>query len=119
MPIMYQEAFPVAQLVKNLPTMQETRVNSWVGKILWRRDRLPTPVFLSFPSGSDGKESTCNVGELGWEDPWRRAWQRTPVLLPRESHGQSSLVGYSLWGRKALCMTEQLNTAQLVCQELC
>ena len=24
MPIMYQEAFPVAQLVKNLPTMQET-----------------------------------------------------------------------------------------------
>ena len=51
--------------------------------------------------------------------PWRRAWQRTPVLLPRESHGQSSLVGYSLWGRKALRMTEQLNTAQLVCQELC
>ena len=29
------------------------------------RDRLPTPVFLSFPSDSDGKESTCNVGYLG------------------------------------------------------
>ena len=74
MPIMYQEAFPVAQLVKNLPTMQETLVNSWVGKILWRRDRLPTPVFLSFPDGSAGKESACNVREiwvqsLGWEDP--------------------------------------------------
>ena len=27
--------------------------------------------------------------------PWRRAWQPTPVFLPRESHGQRSLVGYS------------------------
>ena len=31
----------------------------------WRRDRLPTPVFFSFPGGSDGKESACNVGDLG------------------------------------------------------
>ena len=29
----------------------------------WRRDRLPTPVFLGFPGGSAGKESTCNVGD--------------------------------------------------------
>ena len=29
------------------------------------------------------------------EIPWRRAWQPTPVFLPRESHGQRSLVGYS------------------------
>ena len=28
-------------------------------------DRLPTPVFLSFPGGSAGKESTCNVGDMG------------------------------------------------------
>ena len=40
-------------------------IDSWVGKFLWRRDRLPTPVFLGFPGGSDGKESTCNVGDLG------------------------------------------------------
>ena len=26
---------------------------------------LPTPGFLSFLGGSDGKESTCNVGDLG------------------------------------------------------
>ena len=31
------------------------------------------------------------VQSLGWEDPWRRAWQLTPVFLPRESHGQRSL----------------------------
>ena len=31
----------MAQLVKNLPATWET----WVGKIPWRRERLPTPVF--------------------------------------------------------------------------
>ena len=55
----------MAQLVKNPPAMQETQVNSWVGKIHWRRERLPTPVFLGFPCGPAGKESTCNVGDLG------------------------------------------------------
>ena len=33
--------------------------------------------------------------------PWRRKWQPTPVSLPRKSHGQRSLVGYSPWdGRR-------------------
>ena len=35
----------LAQLVKNPPAMWETWVQSWVGKIPWRRERLPTPVF--------------------------------------------------------------------------
>ena len=39
-------------------------MDSWVGKICWRRDRLPTPVFLGFPCGSAGKESVCNAGDL-------------------------------------------------------
>ena len=39
--------------------------DSWVGKIPRRTDRLPTPVFLGFPGGSVGKESACNVGDLG------------------------------------------------------
>ena len=55
----------VAQLVKNSPIMQEAQFSSWVGKIPWRKDRLPTQVFLGFPGGSDGKESTCNPGDLG------------------------------------------------------
>ena len=32
----------VAQLVKNPPAMQETWFDPWVGKIPWRRERLPT-----------------------------------------------------------------------------
>ena len=31
----------------------------------WRRDGLPTAVFLGFPCGSAGKESACNAGDLG------------------------------------------------------
>ena len=42
--------------------------------------------------------------------PWRRKWQPTPVLLPGESHGQRSLVGYSPRSRKESDMTEQLHT---------
>ena len=40
---------------------------------------------------------------------WRRKWQPTPVLLPGESHGGRSLVGYSPWGRKELDTTERLH----------
>ena len=51
--------------------MQETPVQFLGGGDPWRRHRLPTPVFLGFPCGSAGKESACNVGDLGlgWEDP--------------------------------------------------
>ena len=61
-----------------------------------------------FPGGAQGKEPACRgrrqkrrgfdpwVGRI----PWRRTRQLTPVLLPGESHGQRSLVGYSPWGRR-------------------
>ena len=44
---------------------RRSQFDSWVRKIRWRRDRLPTPVFLGFPHASAGKESACNVGDLG------------------------------------------------------
>ena len=40
--------------------------------------------------------------------PWRRAWQHTPVFLPRESHEQRSLADYGPWGHKESDMTERL-----------
>ena len=61
-------------------------------------------VKLGFPSGSRGKESTCNAGNAGLipgsgRSPGRGyAWQPTPVFLPGKSYGQRSLVGYSPWG---------------------
>ena len=90
--------------------------NSWIRKIPWRRDRLPTPVFLGFPGGPDGKESACNIGDLGlipalnsWvgKIPWRRAWQPPPVFLPGESPWTEEPGGLQ---SMRLDMTEQLIT---------
>ena len=63
----------MAQMAKNLPAMQEAGFDPWVGKI-----------------------------------PWRREWLPTPVFLPREFHGQRSLVGYCPWDHKESDTTEQL-----------
>ena len=58
---------------KNPLAMQESPVSFLGWKIPWRRDRLPTLVFLGFPGGSDDNKSACNVGDLGLipllEDP--------------------------------------------------
>ena len=54
----------VAQLVKNLPAMWET----WIGRIPWRWERLPTPVFF--------------LGEFhGLYSPWGlKEWDTTEPL---------------------------------------
>ena len=54
-----------AQLIKNPPAMQETLVQFLGQEDPLERGWLPTPVFLGLPCGSAGKESTCNVGDLG------------------------------------------------------
>ena len=82
----------VTQLVENHLQCRRPWFYSWVGKIPWRRDRLPTPVFLGFPGGSAGKESACSVGNLGLipgifltgKIPWRRERLPTPVFWPGE-----------------------------------
>ena len=48
----------IAQSVKHLPAMQETLVQF----LDWED---PTPVFLGFPYGSAGNESTCTAGDMG------------------------------------------------------
>ena len=40
------------------------------------------------------------VRSLGQQDPLENEIQPTSVFLPGKSHGQRSLAGYSLWGRK-------------------
>ena len=106
----------VSQMVKNPPAVQETPVWFWVRKIPWRRDRLPTPVFLDFPGGSAGKESTCNLGDLGSVPGLGRSLgggHGNPLQYSclENSHAQRSLAGCSPWARKKSDMTEQLNTA--------
>ena len=58
-----------------------------------------------FPSGSSGKEPTCQcrrlrrwVQSLRQEDRLEGAWWPTPVFWPGKPHGQRSLAGYIPWG---------------------
>ena len=76
--------------------MQETQVQFLGQEDLLERDRLPTPVFLGFPCGSAGKESTCNT-DLGWEDPLEKgkATHHSSILtwrIPGTIHGISRVV---------------------------
>ena len=97
--------FLVAQLVKNPPAMQEAWFNSWLRKFPWIRDRLPTPTFLGFLGGSDAKESTYNVGDLGSIPDLERSpggghGNSLQYFCLENPHGQKSLTGYSPWSRK-------------------
>ena len=51
----------MAQRVKNLPAMWRPEINPWVGKIPWRRERLPTPVF--WPEEFHGLHSPWGLKE--------------------------------------------------------
>ena len=53
-------------------------------------------------NAKDGRDA----GSIPGKTLWRRAWQPITVFLPGESHGQRSLAGYSLYGRKELATTE-------------
>ena len=77
-------------------TLQLERVFIWTS--VWTLVHLS----LDFPGGSGEKNPPANAGDSGddpWigKIPWRRKWQPTPVLLPRKSHGQRSLVGCRPW----------------------
>ena len=109
----------VAQLVKNLPVMQET----WVWSLGWE-DPLE-------------KGKATHSSTLAWKIPWmeelgglqsmgslrvrhdlatspslftfmhwRLKWQPTPVFLPGESQRRGRLVGYRLWGHTESDTTE-------------
>ena len=55
-------AFLVAQMVKNLQC-RRSGFNSWVGKILWRRKWLPTPIF--FRGESHGQKNLAGYSPQG------------------------------------------------------
>ena len=66
---------------------------------------------LGLPGGSDCKESTCNVGDLGLipglgRSPGGGHGDLFQYYCLENPHGQRSLAGYSPWGHKELNMTE-------------
>ena len=88
----------VAQLIKNLPAMQDT----WVGKIPWRRERLPTPVFwprefhgLYSPWGRRVGHDWATFTSLPFQEadnsPFRRTCSMGPTVRERTCFACSSL----------------------------
>ena len=51
------------QMVKNMPAMQETRVQFLIGKIPWRRAWKPSPVLL--PGQSPWTEESGGLQSMG------------------------------------------------------
>ena len=71
---------------------------------------------VGFPGGSDGKESTCLSGDLGFIPGSGRSLGEgngNPLeyLCLGKSHGQRSLEGYSSWGQKELDTTERQSSS--------
>ena len=102
----------LAQLVKNLPAMQETLV-----QFLGQEDPLEKGyhssinTHSSIPGGSDGKESTRNMGDMGsipglGRCPGEGKGNPLQYSCLENPYGQKSLGGYSSWGRKESDTTE-------------
>ena len=79
---------------------------------------------LGFSDGSDGKESTCNAGDLGLIPglgQFLRGGHGNPLQYSclENPQGQRSLEGYSPWGHKESDMTEHLQHVSLSAGEEC
>ena len=87
----------------------------YILKIIFKKVNIG--LFKGFLGGSVVKNPPANAGDSGLtvrKISWRRAWQPTPVLLPGESRGQWSLMGYSLWGCKESDVTQWLSTSRSI-----
>ena len=74
---------------------------------------------VGFPSGSDGKESACNLGDLGLipglgRSPGGGRGNPLQYSCLENPPGQRSLVGYSPWGGEESDTPEQLSTAHIL-----
>ena len=103
--------FPGSSAGKDHLQCRRPWFDSWVRKILWRRDRLAIPVFLGFPGGSDGKESSCNAGDLGLipglgKSPGGGHGNPFQYYCLKNPTGQRSLAGYSP------CDSKELDTVE-------
>ena len=81
--------------------------------IIYTVPRVPT----RFPSGSDGKESTCNVADRGLipglgRSPGEGKGNPLQYSYLENPHGQRNLVGYSPWGCKESDTTEHALTQE-------
>ena len=97
------QGFPGGAAVKNPPANTgdketKTAVQSWVGKIPWRRKWHPTPVFL--PGESHGQRSLVGYSPRAVKGPVRPDWATEHTHLPTVN--SSHLGGGSGWYKDEL-----------------
>ena len=121
------EGFPGGSVGKNLPIMQEMRVQCLgledpleegiathssilacritMDRVAWQNLQLK-PAPRGFPGGSDGEESAYSAGDL--KKPWRRECLPRQYSCLENPMGRGGLVGCSPWGCKESETAEQL-----------
>ena len=96
---------------QNLSGLKATQINFLIVLVV----KSPKLASVGFPGGSDIKESTHNVGDLGLILGLGRSPEGGGHGNPLQysclenPHGQRSLAGYSPWGCKESVMTKQLS----------
>ena len=99
----------------NWATQEGPHVNTW------KSCSSTGQCMMGFPGSSEGKESSCNVGDLssiprlGWS-PGGRHGSPFQYSCLENPHGQSSRVGYSPWDHRESDTTEQLSTQCMMLQ---
>ena len=117
-PSIYNLSYVAEQLILG---RYETQVGLFLGSNYYNSKQLHKDLHLKirsitvyrkgFPCGSVGKESACNVGDLGLIPGWGRFpgggnGNRHQNSCLGNPHGQRSLAGYSPWDCKESDMTE-------------
>ena len=76
-------------------------------------------IIMGFPGGSDGKESTCDAGDLDsipvlGRSPGGEHGNPLQYSCIENLQGQRSLAGYNPWGCNESDTTERLNAAHVM-----
>ena len=91
--LVHYQALELGSLISKLKVTDQDTIFSFTLSVSWVS--LVAQTVKSPPATQE-----TWVRSLGWEDPLGEGMATTPVLLPGESYGQRSLVGYSPRGRK-------------------
>ena len=91
----------VIRYTLNLVSLLDHTYGALVYFITYEISKSGLPQWLS------GKESACQCRGHRLDPwvrkiPWRRKWELIPVFLPKKSHGQRNLAGYSQSGHKTV-----------------
>ena len=95
---------------RNPPTFPNC-CSKTISPVLWINKGLPRGLVVkNLPAVQQTQETRFDpwVGQI----PWRRVWRPAPVFLPRESHGQRGLAGYTPPGCKESDRTSWWNKKQ-------